>query len=663
MNFLGSIFETLSFFLFIVICFYLPGRFFSNKFRFKLNLPESLFFNTLFGLAIFTLISYALSWIKLTVLLLPIFLLISFISIKEKSIKTSGFDKRDWPYLVVIFISALIFCIPVILSGQFGNNIRFFGVNAFDSLWHLSLINELKYHFPPDNPGFAGIPLIGYHFFFNFLLAKISAFYISPLSLYFRFIPPFLALLWGIGVYALILKWTKSREASLWAVFLTIFGGSFAFILRLEGHPGSLDDALGMTQPYTALLNPPFAISIVLIIAFLFSLYQYLETKNKYYLYPLAVFAGIATMFKVYAGIILLGGFGLLTIIQFFRKDYFFILSFFGSLILFYFTYWILRDPSSRLIFDPLWSPHKVLLDNLPWYRYDEKFYTYSRLHVKHGLFEIESFALLVFIVGNLGSRVIGMLFNIFAFLNNRKTSLFAVTMLLMLLISLLIPMFFIQSGKVFEIIQMTWYFLFFSAFFAAAGFGKFFSLNLSKLTKGILIITVVLITFPSAYEKITTNVNFKGGFLSPDYYKATEFMKSQGVYNSTILEIPPSNIGIPLNTVDSDAVSWFYTSSSPRFIALSEKRGFLNNEGITFTGTDFRVRLELITSIIKYEKYPEAENYFRFQPDIEQGLKNYKIKYIYSPYSLSRLEKTGIIKKIFENPEAFIYIVNINGN
>lgn len=32
----------------------------------------------------------------------------------------------------------------------------------------MALINELKANFPPDNPGFAGVPLKGYHFFYNF---------------------------------------------------------------------------------------------------------------------------------------------------------------------------------------------------------------------------------------------------------------------------------------------------------------------------------------------------------------------------------------------------------------------------------------------------------------------------------------------------------------
>lgn len=658
MIFFQSFFETLTFLLSVLISFYLPGKLLSNTLGFNLNFLEKVFYSTTLGLVIFTLIAYVLSWVKLEVLLLPILLIISLISVKESNIKIPKLAKNDKSYILILIFFTLIFSLPLILNGQLNNTLRLFGVNAVDSMWHISLINELKYHFPPDNPGFSGVPLVGYHFFFNFVLAKLNSAFGTPvLSLYFHFFPVLTAFLWSIGVYVLTFKWTNSRRSSLWAVFLTIFGGSFAFILKLQGHPGSLDDAFGMTQPYSSLLNPPLAISIVLIIATLFSICQYLKTKQNGYLMPIILFAGIITMFKVYAGIIVLGGVIFLSIIQLRRKNLWLPICLFFSLILFYLTYWIFRDPSSKLLFDPLWSPHKVLIDNLPWYNYSEKFYTYSRVGVKHGILEIESFALLVFILGNLGTRLIGLILNFFFFIKSKKfPSDFALTLLSMLAISLIIPMFFIQSGKVFEIIQMTWYFLFFSALLAADGFGKFFSLRFNKSLKVGLIFIVVIATLPSMYEKINSYLLLKNGIVSPLYFDAAKFLQSQGTYDSTLLEVPSANIGKPLDTTDEDALSWYMSTSTPRFIALSNKRGFLNNEGINFIGTDFQLRVMLLASIAKYENAPG--NYFMYQPQIQDGFKKYKIVYIYSPYRLIRLEKT-LVTNIFKNQEAYIYKVN----
>ena len=79
--------------------------------------------------------------------------------------------------------------------------------------------------------------------------------------------------------------------------------------------------------------------------------------------------------------------------------------------ILFATTYGILRDPSSVLIFAPFWAPHSVLIDNMPWYGYAEKMYTYTKLSVIKGIIETELYSWYVFFFGNLGTRLIGLLF------------------------------------------------------------------------------------------------------------------------------------------------------------------------------------------------------------------------------------------------------------
>lgn len=409
MSIFQPIFEAATFLLSVLISFYLPGKLVSNKLSLKLNFLESLFFNISLGIVVFTLVSYLLDWIKLSILILPTLLVIAYLTLK-KGFNVRKFDKKDKPYLFLILIITTLFSLPIITSGQFGESLRFVGANYFDGLWHVSLINELKHHFPPGNPGFTGVPLVGYHFFFNYVAAKLSSiFNTSSLSLYFHFFPVLIAFLWALGVFVLLLKWTGSRPAAIWAVFLTIFGGSFSFILRLQGHTGSLDDAFGMTQPFSSLLNPPFAISIVLIVAVLFSLLEYFKTKENAWLVPIILISGTITMFKVYAGIIVLGALSLMVLIQLLKKNYLFFLAFLGSILLFFSTYWVFHDPSSRLFFFPFWAPHKVLTDNLPWYGFGESQYTFYRLHVLRGIFRIESDAFDYFLFGSLGTRLIGV--------------------------------------------------------------------------------------------------------------------------------------------------------------------------------------------------------------------------------------------------------------
>src|SRR3989338_3947972 len=181
--------ELVLFIFAIVICFYLPGKFLLAKLKLSLGSPEDIFFPFVLGIMLFTLVSYIFSWLKLEIIILPLILIIDILAIKSKKWLPNNIDKRQLIPLFIVLIFSIIFSISMLTAGVYGDSIKYRG----DHLWHLALINELKNNFPPDNLGFAGVPLRGYHFFYNFLLAKISnIFFISPVSLYFLFFP----LLW-----------------------------------------------------------------------------------------------------------------------------------------------------------------------------------------------------------------------------------------------------------------------------------------------------------------------------------------------------------------------------------------------------------------------------------------------------------------------------------
>ncbi len=659
MNILQSFLEIVLFLFAIFICFYLPGKFLLARLKLTLDSPEDLFFPFALGIMLFTLISYIFTWLKLEIIILPILLILDFLVIKSKKWLPCNLDKFHIKPFFIIFVLSFIFSLSMLMSGVYGDTIRY----GRDDLWHLALINELKENFPPDNPGFAQVPLKGYHFFYNFLIAMFSnIIFISPLSLHFHFFPLFMAILWGLGVYCLSFAWSKKTSVALWAVFLTMFGGSFAFILYLRGHTNlSLDSAFGIQQPATSLINPPFAISIIIVISTLFATYQYLESRKNNWLIIAALFVGMSTMFKVYAGIILIGGFILFSLIEIVRKkNYFILIPLFITGLIFIFTYGIFRDPTSILIFAPLWAPHSVLTDNMPWYGYAEKMYTYTKFTVIKGIVETELYALYVFLFGNLGTRLIGLFFLPVIFLKQRKPpSFFAFTVLLITLISILIPLFFIQSGKVFEIIQMGWYFLFFISLFAAFGVSAFLNLISSRLIKTLLFTVIVVLTLPSAYEsyKVYFGTRNSNSFsLSGPYFQAMNFLKSQGKYRDTVIEIPSKDIKPTLK----DVGHW-YGSSSPAIVAFGNKRSYLSNEYIDFFGVDIRPRIDFIHKVIFLDNIPpnDSSEYTHLQEEVRQGFEKNKISYIYSPYPLAFVAKKAYIHKVYEDQSTVIYKIN----
>lgn len=657
MIFIQSSLETLLFLLAVFSCFYLPGKFLTTKLKLKLDFQEDIFFVPTIGILFFTLVSYVLAWLHAWYLIIPFLMIIDIAALKNKKKLPKRLVEKHYRPLLIVLIFSIIFSLSIVLAGVWGNSIAF----RRDDLWHLALINELKAHFPPDNPGFAGVPLRGYHYFYNFLLAKISQiFSLSPLSLYFHFFPLFIAFLWGIGVYALMYRWSENRKTALWAVFLTFFGGSFSFILRLQGHMGlSLDSAFGILQPASSLVNPPLSISIVIVICALFSLYQYLNTRKKKWLVPLILCGGAITMFKVYAGMILLGALTVLGLIELIKKRLAMFVSLLIMGILFFGTYWILADRSASLVFQPLWPSRKMLQDNMPWYGYVEKHYTYSRLSVIRGLIKIEAYGLFVFIIGNLGTRVMGLLISFMLQLRKRKfPSPFALTILAMLLISLLTPLFFIQTGKVFEIIQMCWYFLFFSALFSSFGLTALFNFKFrySKPFKFLLFVIILIVTLPSTYENYRPYFTFTRSktSLSSPYFEAMQFLRSQGSYDSTVIEIPNERV----NPTEKDLVRW-YSGSSPAIVGFSNKRSYLNNEFIDFAGVDITPRINFLQKILLLNKtLPTTPEYKKLQEEVKEGLLENKISLIYSPYALPCLEEIENIHQVYQNQEAFIYQV-----
>lgn len=599
----------------------------------------------------FTLINYILSWLKLELFISIIILVVDIFAIRKYNLIPKIEKKFIKPLILVIFLS-ILFSITMLITGKFGESIVYRG----DDLWHLALINELKVNFPPDNPGFSEIPLRGYHFFYNFFAAKTSnLFFISPIRLHFTFLPVFIAFLWGIGVFALLVLWSKKISVALWGVFLTMFGGSFAYILHLQGHTEiSLNSGFGMNQPYGSLYNPPFSFSIVLIILALICLYNYILIKQKNWLIPLTLCIGLISMFKVYAGMILIGAFIVFAFLELYRKKYIIILSFAGIFILFFGTFWLFAGGTGFLIYYPLWPPHRIL-QSYAWYGYDEKIYTYTRMNVIKGLLQTELDGLNVFIFGNLGTRLFGVLLLIFTFVKKRiYPSEFALIVLVMGAISMLIPMFFIQSGKVFEMIQMTHYFLFFSALCASFGFYYLFSLSFPKILKLVIFFAIILLTIPSALSDIPEYYKtFKTlQPLSSSYFQTMNFLSKQNDYNSTVLEIPPEWF----RATNKGINSW-YNSSNPAIVAFSNKRSFLSNQYIDFPGVDKEKRLDFIKNMIIFTITPATSSaYLDRKEKIIKQLRDNNIHFIFSSYEVLSFADIPKIKKIYKNSPYVIY-------
>lgn len=653
--------QSFLFLLAVITLFYLPGSYINSLLKVKLNLLEDLFISTVFGLLLFTAFSFFTSYVNLQIIVVIAFLLLDILAIKSKFWTRLRLDKKDIiPLLFVLFLS-LIFCIPMITSGFEGDSLRLIGVNNIDTLWYLSLINELKFNFPPDHPGFSGEPLFGYHFLLFFLMAKVGdIFNIPSITLVLKLFPVLIGILWGIGVYALIKKWIKNRLTAVIGVFLTMFGGSSVYLSWLEGYTSlHIDSGYGIMQPATSLANPPFAISIVFLIAFLFSLHGYLKSRFYGWLFIISLIVGLTPLFKVYGGIIIIVAFALLFLYEIFRKKFNIIFFSLISAILFFLSYWSFTDRNAHLIFYPFWPIHNTLIDNFPWYGYDEKIRTYSQQGVISGLIRTELYALYIFFIGNLGTRIIGLLLGIIFFLKNRKRpSLFTVVFLFLTLIALVIPTFFIQTGKVFETIQFAWYYLFLVSILAAIGYGCLFSLRFNLILKLFLIIIIIVATIPSAISSLRGYLNFnESTIMDKDFYNSLSFLSKNGDYNDTVLVLPEPSYLVTRDNIEK----WYTYDNRPYIPAIGEKKSFMLNEYFDFKELNKKERLNFINQIVDIEKATD-DGKLKVTEDVvgfvSEKLKTYGIVFIYSYYPLKFPNLSDNIELVYSNPKAYIYEV-----
>jgi hypothetical protein len=641
----------------VISFFYLPGKFVNNLLKIKLLFLEDLVISTILGMLLFTLVSLLFSFLKIDILTILLFVTIDILVIKQKFWTKFKFNRGDIVPCLIILVLSLIFSVTTVTSGYTGDSLRLIGVNGHDALWYLSLVNELRANFPPEHPGFVGEPLRGYHFLLFFVMAKIgNIFNLSTITLMFKLFPVLTAVLWGAGVYVLMYEWSKNRITAIFAVFFTMFGGSFVFLSWLEGHKSlSLDSGYGILQPVTSLVNPTFAISIVFLIAFLFSVHKYIKTKVVGWLFLITLIAGLTPLFKVYGGIIILGGYILLVLYEMLRRKFYILLSVLGVAVLFFTIYWQFTEKGAHLIFHPFWAPHNVLRDNFPWYGYDEKIYTYSRQGVIRGLVKTELYAFYIFLIGNMGSRVVGLVLGIVKMIKDRKKpSVFSLLVFSMALASIIIPLLFIQTGKVFETIQFAWYFLFFMGLFSAFGFGFLFSLKYNFILKILLAIIIISITLPSSIEGLAQYATLSGPLVGKQFYDSMHFLSQKGGYKDTVLSLPPEYVNLDENDLFRD-----FRSDKPRIPALANKRSFLSYEYFTFKDLNIDERIAFISSILKLEKSVknnEFESIERLKPAIGRGINDYGIVYIYSPYPPKFVELFDNIEKVYSNTEAYIY-------
>jgi len=534
----------------------------------------------------------------------------------KKFAKITSFQK--FLLFVLIFLGTICLSLTTFRSGrEQEEGIAFWGPNGHDGVWHIALANQSLKSFPPPCPVFSGFKLTNYHFFYDLLLAlsgqltKISLF-----TLHFRFYPVLFAFLLGVLSFMVGYLWRRDFWTGFWLCFLNYFAGSFGWIATLarEGRIGG-ESLFWSMQSISTLLNPPFALSLIFLLGGMLFL---LSCKGKSWKEVLlgGVIFGVIINIKAYGGVVALAGLASLAFFAF-RKGRLgegkvFLTATVVSSLIFFLTN---RSGASLFIFKPFWFIHTMLeaRDRLFLPRLALARYALLASSLGPKLILIEVIGLGLFLVGNLGGRIFGLLALGKRLWQKRVTSLDSFLGGGML-VSLFLPLLFIQKGTAWNTIQFFYYFLFLMNFYFAA-----FLADLTKtasLKEKIFLGVLLVITIPTSFSTLRDYLGkFPPAVIPSSEVVALTFLRNQ--LEGVVLTFPyqkekkRNGVLVPLRFYETTA----YVS------ALTGKISFLEDEmNLEITGYPWR------------ERKREIEKFFSSRDEFwARGfLVNNQIDYIY---------------------------------
>ena len=402
-----------------------------------------------------------------------------------------GRKKKDNPpfsrplAILVLFLSLLV----VLRSGWvniFG--LGFWGPNGHDAIFHLSLISSLRDSlFNLSHPQISGFFLQNYHLAFDFLTAFLSRLLSVPvLDLFFRVFPVIIGL--GIVYFltCLLHLWKYSRRSINLALIFSFLTGSLGFLFYIfKGQPFSGESLFWSNQSISLFLNPPFALSLCLLLAFLYLFEKYQSQPSKKLFLLMILTGGLLAQAKIYAFLLLC-----LALLLTLQIKLLLGVGLLGLLL----TLPTLGVSSSPFVFAPLWFPRSMFAaqDRLNWQRLVEAWQVYEAQGRILRLFLINLFTLFIFLLGNLGVRLLGLkkMLQPVKFSSQKLVKI-------IVLAGIFIPLTFIQSANPWNTIQFLYYSLFFLGIFTA----KHVSDKMAKKKKCcsvIYLIWILLFTLPT---------------------------------------------------------------------------------------------------------------------------------------------------------------------
>ncbi len=566
---------------------------------------------------------------------------------------TKNIGIKAW---TLILIGAFTWSLTMVKSGlTYSYGMGFWGPNGHDGIWHIALIKSLA-RGSWDIPVFASGKLQNYHIGFDLFTAILHKLTFIPVeTLYFQILPPLFALFIGIFAYLFVLEWKKSSSSAFWATFFIYFGGSWGWLVNLiRGQEIGGESMFWSQQSISTLINPPFAMSLVILFSGLWMLAISNKQKamSKGILFLVSLLFGVLIEIKVYAGILVLGALFVVGMGQLIKRKEITLLKIFtGALVVSLLVFLPLYNPNAKtLVWEPFWFLDTMMAvsDRLYWPRFAEALLNYRLAGNYFKLILAYGVAFLIFWYGNLGTRALKEI-QVWKWARRFPQNTWVEMFIAVIIIAgLLFPMFFLQEGTPWNTIQFLYYSLMFSGILAGIAFGEWME-KANRISQIAYCIILLALTLPTTFGTLKHYLPSRPpAKVSNEELTALHFLGQQP--NGVVLTFPYD--ADKAKAAENNPPRPLYLYESTAYVsAFSDKETFLEDEvNLNITGYDWKRRRI------------EAEDFYRSmdQELVYNFLRDNHISYIYwlkGQKGVLGESQLGVVK-IFENNEVDIYRV-----
>lgn len=538
------------------------------------------------------------------------------------------------PFLALTIVAcATLWTVPLIRSGQLmPYGLGFWGPHWHDGIWHIAIAEHFSRELSLNNPLISGGTLQNYHFIFDIILSLLSQItQLRTFVVYFHLLPFLMAIILALLIWYLVKKHTNSNRSAIFAMLISFTAGNAGWVITLYK-----DQAFGgesmfwAQQAISTLVNPPFALSLIFLLASILLINNYSLQPSLKKLLITSVFISLLIQIKVYASILLLGSLAVLVIKEFYSQrekllnyqlnnflsfnllplaKLFSLASFLSLILTLPFTNF---DTSvTPFIWHPFWFVTTMVesQDRFSWPRMANAISAYKEMSLYHKLFLSLTLTSIIFFIGNFWTRIIGIAFYISKI---RQLDLISQLMFSVFIIGIIFPLLFIQNGTAWNTIQFMYYSLFISSIWTGIAIAKVRHQGLSTLS----LVFVVLVNLPTAYGTLQHYLPDRAPSRIPvEELSALEFMRTQP--QGRILIYPHANID------DTDVPRSLSTYEAGAYVsAFSNHPSVLENINLELLGLDWQSKRNQIISFYNTRSLDLARKFISAND----------VKYIYRP-------------------------------